>query len=212
MTLSLVMWGARDEKGHPHPAVPPELVKQRQGQRGKVLFYVETHAVIARLNEGCDAWSFEVIEHQILEEVVVVIGKLVADGVTKMAFGGSAITRDRDGRAVSVADDAKSAASDALKKAASLLGVALELYGAGVTPTTSARGAAHALPPESPNDRLTGRQLSAIQSVARRRDIGGDRLTAMLEERFHKADLGRLSRREASTLLSELTTANGVHR
>jgi recombination DNA repair RAD52 pathway protein len=86
---------------------PPELVKQRQGQGGKTLNYVETHAVIARLNEGCDAWNFEIVEHQILDEEVVVIGKLTADGVTKMAFGGSSITRDREGRPVSIADDAK---------------------------------------------------------------------------------------------------------
>lgn len=190
---------------------PPDLVKQRQGQGGKLLSYVETHAVIARLNEGCDAWSFEVVEHQIFDEEVIVIGKLVADGVAKMAFGGSAITRDRDGRAVSVADDAKSAASDCLKKAASLLGVALKLYGGGSAEAAPARSAR--LPsPESPNDLLTGRQLSAIQSIARRRNIGREHLTSMLEQRFQKADLGHLSRRQASAFLSELTEANGAHR
>ena len=31
----------------------------------------------------------------------------------------------------------------------------------------------------------------------------------MLEQRFRKTDLGQLTRREASTLLSELTGANG---
>ena len=68
---------------------PPTLIKQRQGQGGKTLSYVETHAVIARLNEGCDAWSFELVEHRLLEEEVVVVAKLTADGVTKMAFGGT---------------------------------------------------------------------------------------------------------------------------
>lgn len=190
-------------------AFPPELVKQRQGQGGRMLSYVETHAVIARLNEGCDAWSFEVVEHQIVGEEVIVIGKLVADGVTKMAFGGSAITRDRDGRAVSVADDAKSAASDALKKAASLLGVALELYGVRSTEVVPAR-VARAPSPESPNDRLTGRQLSAIQSVARHQNIGRSHITTMLEDRFNKTEIGHLSRREASSFLSELTGTNGA--
>lgn len=187
---------------------PPELVKQRQGQGGKMLSYVETHAVIARLNEGCDAWSFEVVEHQVLEEEVIVIGRLVADGVTKVAFGGSAITRDRDGRAVSVADDAKSAASDALKKAASLLGVALELYGAG----TSDAPAVRAPSPTSANDRLTSKQFSAITAIARKKNIGQGHMSALLDERFRKTNLGHLSRREASSLLSELTEANGVHR
>ena len=105
-------------------------MKQRQGQGGKTLTYIPTFAVVQRLNEACDAWSFEVVEHQILDDEIIVVAKLTADGVAKMAFGGSAITRDRDGKPVSLADDAKSAGSDALKKAASLLGVGLELYGA----------------------------------------------------------------------------------
>ena len=190
---------------------PPELVKQRQGQGGKTLSYVETHAVIARLNEGCDAWSFEVVEHTVLDEEVIVVGKLNADGVVKMAFGGSSITRDRDGRPLSIADDLKSAASDAIKKSASLLGVGLELYGGAAVEagpparTTTTREPA----PASPSDRLTGRQFSAIQSLARRHNIERDRLTVMLEERFKKNNLGHLSRREASSLLSELTGSNG---
>ena len=44
---------------------PAELVKQRPGRNGQMLSYVETHAVIARLNEGCDAWSFEIISHEV---------------------------------------------------------------------------------------------------------------------------------------------------
>lgn len=197
---------------------PPELVKQRQGQGGKMLSYVETHAVIARLNEGCDAWSFEVVEHQVLDEEVIVLGKLNADGVVKTAFGGAAITRDRDGRSLSIADDLKSAASDAIKKSASLLGVGLELYGgarleappARTIVTTSTRTTREPAP-ASPNDRLTGKQFSAIHSIARRRNIHRDHLADMLEQRFQKHDLGHLSRREASSLLSELTGANGAH-
>ncbi|CAN5925126.1 hypothetical protein BH11MYX4_BH11MYX4_02900 [soil metagenome] len=189
---------------------PPDLIRQRQGQGGKTLSYVETHAVIARLNEGCDAWSFEVVEHQVLDDEVIVVGKLNADGVVKMAFGGSSITRDRDGRPLSIADDLKSAASDAIKKSASLLGVGLELYGgtpAEVGPPTRATPREPA--PVSPNDRLTGRQFSAIQSVARRHNIDRDHLTGMLNERFRKSDIAHLSRREASSFLSELTGSNG---
>lgn len=187
----------------------PEQIRQREGQGGKLLHYVEAHNVVARLNEGCDEWSFEIIEHQVLDEEVVVVAKLTADGVTKMAFGGSAITRDRAGRQVSIADDLKAAGSDALKKAASLLGVGLELYGGHVEHAPAAASRAPA--PSSANDRLTGKQFSTIQSIARRRNIGRDRFTAMLEERFRKTELGHLSRREASSLLSELTEANGAH-
>ena len=195
---------------------PPELVKQRQGQGGKMLSYVETHAVIARLNEGCDAWSFEVVEHKVLDDEVIVLAKLTADGVIKTAFGGTSITRDRDGRPVSIADDLKAGGSDALKKAASLLGVGLELYGGapaeappGSRTTTTTTKTAPEPAPASPGDRLTGKQYAAIVSVARRHNIDRDHLTGMLEERFKKTDLGHLSRREASTLLSEFSGSNG---
>ena len=190
---------------------PPELIKQRQGQGAKTLSYVETHAVIARLNEGCDAWSFEIVEHQVLEEEVVVVAKLTADGVVKMAFGGTSITRDRDGRPISIADDLKSAASDAIKKSASLLGVGLELYGGGPLPPAPIPQQQHAPRAAQPSDRLTGRQYSALQSITRRQNIGNDDLAHMLEDRFKKAELGHLTRREASSLLSELTNANGNH-
>lgn len=191
---------------------PPEQVRQRQGQGGKVLSYVETHAVIARLNEGCDTWDFTVEKYEVLEDDVVVLGKLVIEGaMTKFAFGGSSITRDHEGRVVSMADDLKSAASDALKKSASLVGIGLELYGGGAAEAAAPRSP-RAPSPESPNDRLTSRQLSAIQSITRRRNIARGHLTSMLEERFKKADLGHLSRREASSFISELAEANGVAR
>jgi hypothetical protein len=65
----------------------PAQIRQRKGRNG-VLDYVEGHNVIARLNEALDsAWSFEVTHHEVREDEVVVIGRLSADGVTKMQFG-----------------------------------------------------------------------------------------------------------------------------
>ena len=192
---------------------PPELIKQRQGQGGKMLSYIETHSVISRLNEGCDAWSFEIVEHHVHDDEVVVVAKLTADIVVKMAFGGSRITRDR-GKPISIADDLKAAGSDALKKAASLLGVGLELYGAPAANTTAVAQSVPVAPapaaaPNAPADRLTGKQMTTIMSLARRQNIQRDALTGMLQERFEKTDVQHLSRREASSFLSELLGANG---
>ncbi len=190
---------------------PPEPGKQRQGQGGKRLSYIETHSVISRLNEGCDAWSFEIVEHHVHDDEVVVVARLTADGIVKMAFGGSSITRDRAGKPASIADDLKSAGSDALKKAASLLGCGLfggPPVNATAAPTPAAAPAA-APAPTAPADRLSGQQLTTIMSLARRQNIQRDALTGMLEERFQKADLQHLSRREASSLLSELMGTNG---
>lgn len=83
---------------------------------------------IRRLNlafEGC--WSFEIVEYQIMENEVLVMGRIKADGIEKTAFGGASIKK-KNGGFVSVADDLKAASSDALKKAASLLGLGLDLY------------------------------------------------------------------------------------
>jgi hypothetical protein len=189
----------------------PEQIKQRQGQHGKMLNYIETRAVIARLNEGCDAWAFEIVKHEIVEDEVIVVGKLVADGIIKMAFGGASITRDREGHIVDLGDTHKSAASDALKKAASLLGVGLELYGAA--PSASAVAYEKKNAPAmtaAVGERITTKQLAAIQSVTRKQDIGRDDLVAMLGERFNKGELHALTKREASSLLSELIGSNGT--
>ena len=90
----------------------PAQIKQRRG-RGGMLDYVEGHAVIARLNEAFEGqWSFEIIRHDILEarDEILVLGKLSAEGVVKMQFGVSQITRDRETKEiVSLGDDVKAA-------------------------------------------------------------------------------------------------------
>src|SRR5207249_6616074 len=71
----------------------PAQIRQRKGRNG-LLDYVEGHSVIQRLNEALEgAWSFEIVHHEIREEEVLVIGRLTAEGIVKMAFGGSQVTR-----------------------------------------------------------------------------------------------------------------------
>ena len=110
----------------------PEQIKQREGNFGKILDYIEGSSVIQRLNDSFDAkWSFEILEHKILDNTdeVVVLGKLAAGDIAKTHFGSSKITRAREtGDMISLADDFKAAGTDALKKCATLLGVALHLY------------------------------------------------------------------------------------
>src|SRR5262245_14351570 len=107
----------------------PEQIRQRKGRNG-LLDYVEGHSVIQRLNEALEgAWSFEIVHHEVREEEVVVIGRLSAEGIVKMAFGGSQVTREREsGALISISDDLKAAATDAMKKCATFLGVGLHLY------------------------------------------------------------------------------------
>ena len=55
----------------------PDQIKQRQGNFGQTLDYVEGHAVIQRLNDAFDGkWDFEILENRILEDKdeVIVLG------------------------------------------------------------------------------------------------------------------------------------------
>jgi len=193
----------------------PDQIRTRPGRNGQQLSYVATHAVIARLNEGCDAWDFEIVEHSVHDDEVIVLGKLTADGVIKSAFGGSSITIDQQGRVVSMADDLKAAASDSLKKCASLLGVGLELYGAPpAKPGPRQTGAANnnggngsnGSSGADPSDRITSKQLAAVHAACRRLGVSRDDLHGLVSERFSKPKLEYLSKAEASEILDHFNS------
>jgi len=108
-----------------------EQIKQRKGNFGDTIDYVETHAVIQRLNDVFDGqWSFEILSQESTAGEVIVLGKLTADGVSKTQFGSNKITTSKQGEVISMGDDWKAAGSDSLKKSASLFGIGLHLYGA----------------------------------------------------------------------------------
>jgi len=119
-----------------------EQIKQRKGNFGEMIDYVETHAVIQRLNDAFDGqWSFEVLTQENNGSQVMVLGKLTAEGISKTQFGCSSITTNsKTGEIVSLGDDYKAAASDALKKSASLFGIGLHLYGADKNQTSEHTG------------------------------------------------------------------------
>jgi len=180
-----------------------DQLKQRKGNLGKTLIYVDIAAVIERLNEACDTWNFEVIKYEVQDGEAIVLGKLTADGVVKMTFGGSNLTVDREGSIVSIADDLKAAASDALKKCASLLGVALELYGGSRKDETDEVPRERA--PLTPAERITTRQLAALGATCKRQGIPHGELLSMIAARTGKGELAHLTRHEASSLITELS-------
>ena len=113
---------------------------------------VSVVGVIRRLNDTFGSnWSFRIIKYEFVPPSnpvqVVVHGRLVvsvmtsgaasmegmrasqgSDECVKDGIGCSSLTADPNGNLINIGWDIKTAASDALKKAASLLGVGLDLY------------------------------------------------------------------------------------
>lgn len=113
---------------------PAQFIKTRPGPGGMELNYVEVGYVISMLNQvfGYD-WDFRILDQQVGKKQVWVRGELTVrvkdQAVTKGQFGGADIKMNRStGEAVSIADDLKAAASDSLKKCASMLGIAGDVY------------------------------------------------------------------------------------
>jgi hypothetical protein len=202
---------------------PLEHIKQRKGREGMV-DYIDAPHVIQRLNEAFNGdWTFEIADDRILENEVIVRGRLTAVGITKTQFGAKDITRAKaDGEIISLGDDLKAAATDCLKKCATLFGVGLHLYfaegqglaspkhqvddaPAAATPRVERvelRGAT----PSNDTGRITGPQLSKIFSSAR--TLGWSQAET---KEFAKSMFGKLpdflSKREASALIDHLLAA-----
>lgn len=121
-----------------------KFIKQRDGAFGRTLDYIEAHIIIQRLNDVFGAnWNFEVltkpnesiINGHLVVQVRLTVPNIDADGkiigwVVKEQVGGKKITVMKvDKSILDLASDFKAATTDALKKAATLLGVGLDLYG-----------------------------------------------------------------------------------
>ena len=118
---------------------PKDLIKSKPGRGGKRGAFVEGGYVISKLNQAFSplGWEFEVVEHgssdrkteNSAEGEVWVKGKItIIDHVkgfrvSKTQFGQHPIHKN-----VPIGDAYKAAATDALKKCASLLGIALDVY------------------------------------------------------------------------------------
>ena len=188
-------------------------IKSRPGRNGQAIQYVEGHAIVQRLNEALGGdWSFKVLEHDVREGEVIVLGELRAGDLVKQAFGGSEVTRTRDGKVVSLADDLKSAATDALKKASTLLGVALQLYSVEEPPVTPS--VPRLVPPVQdgdepdvpPGNRLTRRQAEFIGKLGRANGLSKGEMDERAKAQFGTT-AAFLTVRQASEFIQALTNA-----
>lgn len=115
--------------------LPKEKIKQRPGKAGMTYDYVTPDFVIDLLNKAFEyRWHTRIVSNAMHGDTVVVGLELTvydAEGepISKQQFGSCDV-----GRGMGVGEAFKGAASDALKKAAALVGVALELYRSDETP------------------------------------------------------------------------------
>lgn len=118
---------------------PKDIIKKRPAKGGGTWSYVPVSWVIERLNQMFALlWSFEVVEEKVVGNEVIVRGFIevpVKDGLSirKHGFGSKEIQYKGTGlnkttEPLSLGNDYKAAASDCLKKCATQLGIALDLY------------------------------------------------------------------------------------
>lgn len=191
-----------------------QLIRSRKGAFGQTLNYVEAVHYIRRLNEVFESnWSWKVIGHEQHGNEFVVHGVLEAGGEVKHAFGGSQITlHSTTGEAISLADDIKAAATDALKKACSLLGIGLDLYATDSSPPSSKRPHLKAVngrdsdgASEVSRNRLTAKQLKAIYAIAHGQGCSDAELKRICVSVYSVAP-EFLSKQDASSFIEYLNT------
>ncbi len=115
---------------------PRQYVYQRPGKGGGKFDYVTVSYVQKALNYifGWN-WDFEIIQRGTEGGQVWVLGKLTVRGmqsgqtIVKTQYGRADIKMKKSGGMLDYGNDLKGASSDALKKCASLLGIASDIYG-----------------------------------------------------------------------------------
>lgn len=111
---------------------PPEAYKQVS--YGRTFTSIDAYHIIERLTEvfglmGQDGWMLMNIRYEMLDDSVACIGDLVAlkYGIHVSAVGDGVVMMDKKGRK-NIAEAYKKAQTNLISKAASYLGVGLDVY------------------------------------------------------------------------------------
>lgn len=168
---------------------------------GRMLDYIPAKHIIQRLNDASNGeWSFEIIEWKKFDKEVVVLGKMTLCGIVKMQFGETRINfSSTTGEMLQLGDDFKKAATDALKKCATLFGVALHLY-------DDDEERQEGSPPATQNGRQeTGElasesQVKAIFAIGYKKGFTRDQIVGGIKEKYGK-EPDSLTKRQASSII-----------
>lgn len=156
---------------------PKDAIFQRPVRKGVDVDYVPGWWFISQLNALFGYyWDFEIEDQGIGEGNCWVRGKLTIKDpktgltVTKSSFGGSRL-KSKENPAIDIGDDLKSAATDALKKAATLLGIASDIYGRR----------------ETQDQTKSKSQLEGLYKVGESKGLDKDAVIDISEKTFGKA-------------------------
>ena len=191
---------------------PESAIKQRQGGGGRMLSYLQGHTVIHRLIEAT-ANQFDVVVTDLKREgdLMLATVALTIPGLgTRQHIGVQVMSNTAGGE-----DVVKGAITDAIKKAATLFGVGLELYGPDYESgevEQPRQQYQQARPSGLPRNEATPKQISYLRAIAREFGLTeGD-----LEERaqqMHGAMLAALDRKQVADMIEQLqaerTPSNG---
>ncbi len=191
-----------------------DQIKQRRGNFGQQLSYLEASTVIQRLNEVLEGdWSFNVVESIIEVDEVIVRGRLTIGDTVREQYGGSKVKRNKDsGETISLGDDLKSAASDALKKCASLASIGLNLSqghqnnnGNGRANNNGHRSPDNNQHNNGPN-RIGNDQIARIFQSAKDVGVPQHRVINMARETFN-TNISQLNQSQAEDLITLIGSA-----
>jgi len=148
------------------------------------------------LNEVLEGrWSFRVLSHHIDPDEVYVHCEMQVDDTVRQQFGSSSITRKQGtGETISIADDLKSATSDALKKIASSFGVGLSLYGGSTQSKPQRQG--------NGNGRVTNDTIAKIFSTSKQAGVPQSQVIKTAMETYGKP-ISQLSMQQAEELIDQ---------
>lgn len=184
---------------------PKDKIKKRPGRGGKEFDYVETGYIVELLNTTFNGmWDFEIDEQQVGASQVWVKGKLTVYlspemKISKTQFGGSEVKKDREGKIVDIADDLKSASSDCLKKCASLLGFAKDIYWKekpSTTSNTETRSASDVVGVGHPTDK----QINYINALCSERGIDREEI----KKKYNVASMKDFTYEQGQAVIKEL--------
>jgi len=138
-----------------------------------------------------------------------VLGKLTAQGITKMQFGSHKITKSKkDGEPVQIGYDLKSAASDCLKKSATHFGVALHLYSETVADEEKEPVDKNAMTPSQSDETISKEKLSEIKKLRTKLKWTPEQVMDHSQRLFGTRDIAKLNPVMGEAFIAYLKTQN----